>query len=550
MRPIPESYGLSGGRVFAGEYPGHSQPSKAVEKVGALLEFGITDFFDLTEEGELEPYSHLLAGRAGHCRFPIRDLGTVPDERIAELLDVIEHRLQAGGRVYIHCMGGAGRTGTVMGCLFRRFGEDGDAALRRVRDLFGSMPKSKHPRHQCGSPQMPAQIAQVRNWQEPRRASLRLRRSLFPGAPDRFRGCFLGLAVGDAVGTTLEFKPNGSFKPITDMVGGGPFRLKPGEWTDDTSMAWALAASLIAKQGFDAKDQMDRYLAWRHGGEYSSNGTCFDCGITVGRALSFYKKTGEPYAGSTDPDSAGNGSLMRLAPVPIFFEEDAGEAIRLAGESSRTTHATAAAVDACRYFAAILVGALRGETKSRLLEPGYASPEVEFGDLHPEIQRIAHGSWRGRSAEDLPASGYVIHTLEAALWAFATTHDYRSAVLAAVNLGGDADTTGAVVGQLAGAYYGLSAIPEEWMARLARRHELEMVAEGLTYHAGWDPERRIAAEDLAQLLLDEARGDVRDALERVSVMVRESGGGGPMAGPMIMQRARTILEGLQPGLRG
>ena len=129
---------------------------------------------------------------------------------------------------------------------------------------------------------------------------------------DRFRGCLLGLAVGNAVGTTLEFKPPGSFKPISDMVGGGPFRLKPGEWTDDTSMALCLAESLIAKQCFDPSDQLQRYLKWYREGHLSSNGRCFDIGNTVRHALTRFEKTGEPYSGSTDHSSAGNGSLSVL----------------------------------------------------------------------------------------------------------------------------------------------------------------------------------------------------------------------------------------------
>ena len=133
---------------------------------------------------------------------------------------------------------------------------------------------------------------------------------------DRYRGALLGLAAGDAVGTTLEFKPPGTFEPITGMVGGGPFRLDPGQWTDDTSMALCLAESLITQQGFDPADQMARYVRWWREGHLSSNGTCFDIGGTVRGALSRFEISGEPFSGSTDPQSAGNGSIMRLAPVP------------------------------------------------------------------------------------------------------------------------------------------------------------------------------------------------------------------------------------------
>jgi len=186
---------------------------------------------------------------------------------------------------------------------------------------------------------------------------------------DRYRGALLGLAAGDALGTALELKPPGTFSAITDMIGGGPFHLKPGEWTDDTSMALCLAESLIERRGFDAKDQMDHYCRWYEQGYLSSTGSCFDIGNIVRSALATYRQTGNPFSGPESPDTAGNGSLMRLAPVALFFASNHDQAIHYAGESSRTTHGTKAAVDACRYFAGLIVGALRGHRKSELLSP-------------------------------------------------------------------------------------------------------------------------------------------------------------------------------------
>jgi ADP-ribosylglycohydrolase len=172
---------------------------------------------------------------------------------------------------------------------------------------------------------------------------------------DRYRGCLLGLATGDAVGTTLEFEPPGTFTPIQDMVGGGPFGLQPGQWTDDTSMALCLAESLIEQNGFDPTDQLERYLQWYRVGHLSSTGQCFDIGNTVYSALMQFERTGEPYCGSTNPRSAGNGSLMRLAPTPLFFARNPKEAIEMSAESSRTTHGAETAVDACRYFSRSLL---------------------------------------------------------------------------------------------------------------------------------------------------------------------------------------------------
>ena len=293
----------------------------------------------------------------------------------------------------------------------------------------------------------------------------------------RFRGCLLGLAVGDAIGTIVEFRPRGSFEPVTDMVGGGPFRLQPGQWTDDTAMALCLATSLVERRGFDAADQMQRYCRWANEGYLSSNGRCFDIGNTVSAALHRFQKTGDPFAGSEHPRSAGNGSIMRLAPVPMFFIADPDVAERYAAESSRTTHGAPECVDACRLFARILYRALQGDGKE----------DVLFGDADSfvgseKIVAIARGDYRENSRDEIRGSGYVVECLEAALWCFFQTETFADAVLMAANLGDDADTTAAVCGQVAGAFYGESAIPAAWLERLALRDEIATLAERL--HTG------------------------------------------------------------------
>jgi ADP-ribosyl-[dinitrogen reductase] hydrolase len=300
---------------------------------------------------------------------------------------------------------------------------------------------------------------------------------------NRYRGALLGLAVGDALGTTLEFKPPGTFAPLADMIGGGPFHLQPGEWTDDTSMALCLAESLIEKRGFDAKDQMDRYCLWYERGHLSSTGRCFDIGNTVRNALETYRRTSNPFSGSESPDTAGNGSLMRLAPVPLFFASDPKQAIHYAGESSRTTHATKAAVDACRYFAGLLVGALCGEPKAELLSP-YFNPGDNPGfwnenGLDSKIAAIAAGSFKRKNPPEIRGTGYVVESLEAALWAFDRSDSFRDGALLAVNLGDDADTTGAIYGQIAGAFYGAEQIPAEWRAKLTMHDLLQEQADQL-----------------------------------------------------------------------
>jgi ADP-ribosyl-[dinitrogen reductase] hydrolase len=290
----------------------------------------------------------------------------------------------------------------------------------------------------------------------------------------RYRGSLLGLAVGDALGTPWEGLARGSFAPVSDLVGGGPRGLPLGAWTDDTSLALCLAESLVARRGFDARDQMDRYLRWMQDGHWSSTGYAFGIGHTTSLALARYELTRDPSSsGRTTPGSAGSGSLMRLAPVPLFFAADRARAIALSGESSRTTHATPTAMDACRYFGALIAGAATGVAKDELLADGY----WDGGRLVDEIAAIAGGSFRGDSPPD--SSGYVVHTLQAALWALARTDSYREGALLCVNLGGETDTVTAVYGQLAGALYGEEAIPAEWLAVLARRRDIERLADSL-----------------------------------------------------------------------
>lgn len=291
---------------------------------------------------------------------------------------------------------------------------------------------------------------------------------------DRYRGCLLGLAAGDAIGTAVEFRPRGSFPPVTDMSGGGPFRLEPGHWTDDTSMALCLATSLLECGEFDARDQMDRYCRWSKDGYLSSTGKCFDIGNTVSAALHRYRRTNDPFAGSEDPRSAGNGSIMRLAPVPMFFHPDVDAVEAQSGTSSRTTHGTLECVDACRLLGRILCRAFHGHSKD----------DVAFADGGSfsgaeKIVDIARGRYADKPERAIRGTGYVVESLEAALWCFVNTDTFEAAVLRATNLGDDADTTAAVCGQIAGAYYGAASIPQHWRQRLAFEAEITALADRL-----------------------------------------------------------------------
>ena len=289
---------------------------------------------------------------------------------------------------------------------------------------------------------------------------------------DRAIGALVGLAIGDAIGTTLEFRTRDTYEHVTDMIGGGPFQLKPGQWTDDTAMALALADSLDQKRSLDEADLLNRFCNWWQYGEYSCTGECFDIGITTRAALSRWLATDDPLSGSTDPDTAGNGSLMRLAPVALRYWNDSAKLCDVAARQSRTTHGAAEAVDSCVAFAGLLADAITHGDRLALF------------DRHPfegavRVQEILSGEWRHKARAEIRSSGYVIHSLEAALWCVWQTDYFADAVLLAANLGDDADTVAAITGQLAGALYGRTGIAETWIDRLAWSAEIQGYAERL-----------------------------------------------------------------------
>ncbi|SDE77265.1 ADP-ribosylglycohydrolase family protein [Sporomusa acidovorans] len=297
---------------------------------------------------------------------------------------------------------------------------------------------------------------------------------------NRYRGALLGLAIGDTLGMPLEFKRPGSFTPLTGLTGGGANNLAPGQWTDDTSMALCLANSLLHCQGFDPADQMNRYVRWYEEGYLSSTGHCIDIGNTVRAALESYSRTGNFYAGSEHPHTAGNGSIMRLAPIALAYATQPAAAICFAADSSRTTHAALEAVNGCRFLAALIIGALQGRPKDTLLADCYSPLSMGWEKpLTKKIFAIATGSFKEKNPPAIRGTGYVVDSLEAALWAFHHSSNFAEGALLAVNLGDDADTTGAVYGQLAGAYYGADNIPESWLASLYQKNYIQTLADEL-----------------------------------------------------------------------
>ncbi|WP_048306467.1 ADP-ribosylglycohydrolase family protein [Halomonas sp. PR-M31] len=295
----------------------------------------------------------------------------------------------------------------------------------------------------------------------------------------RWEGCLLGLAVGDALGAPLEFQRRERIIPITGMIEGGKFRMRRGEWTDDTAMALCLADSLLACDGLNAADQMAHYWRWANDGENSTRQRAFGIGKTVAKAVARYQRSGEPWCGSDALSASGNGSIMRLAPVAMRYAGAPSLTVH-AEASSRTTHASPLCLSACRLMALLLERALLGETtKSRWLD----TVGLESGDYHSMFMPLLAGEYRDKAEEEIRGSGYVLESLEAALWCLWHSDNFADAVLKAANLGDDADTTAAVTGQLAGAFYGVTAIPALWCRQL---HAYDRIRDrAVKLHAAW-----------------------------------------------------------------
>ena len=293
-------------------------------------------------------------------------------------------------------------------------------------------------------------------------------------------GSFLGLVIGDAFGTTLEFAERDEYPLLTEIIGGGPFRLKAGQWTDDTSMAICLAESLIECKGFNSTDQLERYLKWYRFGDNSSTGHCFDIGNTTREALERFEYTKESYCGSSNSAKSGNGSIMRLAPIVIKYWKNTDDLIRYAALSSKTTHASKETIQASIILALFLQGIFQSKQKEELFSDVFSDFVISnIDNISPKLYEILKGSYKEKSREEISSSGYVINTLEAALWAFYNTNSFSEAIILAVNLAEDADTVGAVTGQIVGAYYGAQSEITEWSNKIFQKERIIKLAKQL-----------------------------------------------------------------------
>ena len=309
---------------------------------------------------------------------------------------------------------------------------------------------------------------------------------------NRFIGCLIGLAVGDAYGTTYEFKsrskmPSAESLP-DDIVGGGPFKMKPGEWTDDTSMALCLAESLI-EEGWSPHDQMFRYTKWWQQGYNSVKGVCFDIGGATSSALMYYNKTQGEFV--KDTQAAGNGVLMRLAPIPMYFfdQNDCVFTLSHCAYQSSMTHPSSQSIQCSMLMGAMINKIISGERDkmeilnfNTLLDENSNQMYKELYEKYEchengRIDQIKEVLYKGSPESLISGDGYCVHTFEAALWAFVSTDSFKEGLKKVVAIGDDTDTTGAVYGQIAGAYYGINGIP--WVNKIAWIDKIKKLAEDL-----------------------------------------------------------------------
>ncbi|MGB5131174.1 MAG: ADP-ribosylglycohydrolase family protein [Steroidobacteraceae bacterium] len=501
--PLPNSYWIVPGQVLAGEYPAGGSGDAAQERLQKLLAAGIDCFIDLTEPGERDGYERLLTGPGSrnaviYIRKPIRDHGLPKSpEQMEEVLDELDSAVAGGRRVYLHCRAGIGRTNLVAGCWLAGGGLTGEAALARLNELWRQSARSQS---WPTVPETEAQREYVRGWQSSRprmavaprapAATAHAPAAVRPQAPapasadprDRCRGLLLGLAIGDAIGQPARGQRSGAAAAGNALAGGGPLGLPAGAWSDKTAMALCLAESFTARKCMDAPDQLQRYRQWQREGRWSSTGQCVGISKATTRALATAQWTGNPFSGSHDPARADAEPLARIGPAVAFAIAHPREAIELAVACARVTHQAPLTLDAVRYFAALLAGALAGATKHELLAPHFSPvPGLwEAIKLKERVNEVAAGSWRlGKPRTKLTGAQGAARALEGTLWAFERGASPGECLGIAAGLGGDADVRAAMVGQLAGAHYGVAAMPEAWLGALARGTEIAAMADAL-----------------------------------------------------------------------
>lgn len=456
-RPIPETYWLWPGRLLVGEHPGSASRAAAMDRLRRFLAAGVTCFVDLTEPGELASYQGLLpfaaadGRRVEYLREPIPDHG-IPAGRedMQRILAVLDKALATGHCVYVHCRAGIGRSATVAGCWLA--GRPGVVdPLAELQDLWQQCAKS---RVWPSVPETDEQVEFVRRWSPIRRRGVAVARPAESvDLEERVRGALLGLAAGDTAGVAFS---------------SGPARTTA--WSQHTALTLCLAESLLECNRFDARDQIERYVRWHRDGHLDAGGGPRQATPEVGRALAAYRWRGQPMAGSHDPNDRSTASLPRVVAAVLFALRDPVGAVALGGECSRTTHQSPFVIDACRYYGAMLVGALRGDSAARVLGPHYEPVPGLWSarPLKPDVARLA-ATPESRVAD-------VVHALANVRGAVSSASDFEDAIDRACRGGAEPALDAALAGTLMGALFGVRAIPHARLQTLPRADLLDSFA--------------------------------------------------------------------------
>jgi ADP-ribosylglycohydrolase len=290
---------------------------------------------------------------------------------------------------------------------------------------------------------------------------------------ERYLGALIGLAVGDALGATHQQQTPGSFEPISDLTGGGILNLPRGAWTDDTAMALCLAESLLESRGFDARDQVERYARWQQNGYMSATGEAVGITPNTARSIAMAQWRRQLFAGSHDPKLVEPTPLSRMAPAVMFYLPFRDQALEFAGDAVRTTCQAPLVLNVCRLFAAMVHAALEGQPKPQVLAPPWDLPADR---PKSRIRGLIEGRYRAKDPAVIHAGNHILDTLELVLWAFERTDSFLEGALLVANAGESSDVAGAVYGQLAGAYYGVDAIPPSWRNSLIGKDLIESLA--------------------------------------------------------------------------
>ena len=604
------------GRLIAGGYPGSRDEEEHDSIVTSIMQCGVTTFVCLQPKDELErfraygPVARRLNASTKIFHAPIDDLSVTTDAAARSAADTIARLLERGEVVYVHCWGGHGRTGTIVSILLGRLFRVGAQAaidhfvaahkLRRA-PLRGSFPQSSAQLEQAlrlgaeafGEGEGAATELQLLDlWAPPAhpqllpllssrlvaafgssssssssssctgRASGKLGSSSSSLVGSRCRGSLLGLALGDALGTAVEFCPPGSFEPLSGIVGGGKFQLLAGQWTDDTSLALCLAQSLVRCGGAcDGGDQLTVYAEWLRAGHLSSNGRFIDVGRGTKAAIDAWIATSDTSATGGGEARGGNGSLMRLAPISILLAgaTDLSALEKACVASSVTTHAHVAAVDTCRYFGLMLYAALEGASKEDLLACPFSAPMGSFWartdargicqTLCADVAAVAGGSYKSREPPEIHGGAFAPISLEAALWAFHRSASFAEGALLAANLGDDADTTAAIYGMLAGAYYGEKGLPADWLQTLFFGPLIGAAADALRGLAA-AARREVATAAAADGAIDVSEGGVAQAKAAEKVATKGASEEECAASFLRLVDVQTLVETRYAAVRG